>query len=258
MALAAIVAESEFETLDESLKTFYVQNTDTKDYYLDVDGPDRLAVNLQTEKQKLAENNQKLVDQLAKERQKAESLAQQAKKALEKVDAKDGDDLIAKLADLEAKNASYEEALKAERDKQAELAAANARTTREAEIARVMREHKMMPSAAANLRESIEIVRDDDGNYKQRVIDPQTGQPMIQAGQGLTIEQLVAGWKSKAEYGNLFQAEGGGGMGTPGRINGAGPGSGKTMTRTEFAQLQQTSPKSIPEFFAQGGQIVDD
>lgn len=251
MALTAIVPESDFEALDETLKTFYVQNTDTKEYYLDVDNADRLAVNLQTEKTKLADNNQKLVDQLAKAREEAAQLAAKAKAAADKAEGEP--DHSVKLAEYEAKIASYEESLKTEREQRQTVARQAAVSAREADIERVLNKFQMFPTSAANLREATEVVQNEDGTCSVQVVGPD-GKPLMQAGQAVTLETLVAGWQNDPAHATLFAANGVGGTGAPARMNG-GRGASKILKRSQWESM--TAAESTA-FIGEGGIVVPD
>lgn len=94
-----------------------------------------------------------------------------------------------------------------------------------------------------------------NGSFVARVVD-QAGTIRIGDEQGnpMSIDQLVAEMKTDEVFAPVFEGSGAGGGGTPPSGGGGKPPSNKTMSRTEFGQLD---PGQKAAYMKEGGTLTD-
>lgn len=263
MPLTAILEESAFSTLDESLKPLYQQNTENNQYYLDIapTEAEKLAFNLQQEKQKLANNNAELLKQKGEINNKVKAFEalgktpEEIKQLLESNRPEEINKLIEKYESEKLSiSKSFEESLSAEKTAREKYQNQLKQTKLDTAIQQVILDFDLdREIAPANLREYLQVVESEDGNISIQVVE--NGQPALVAGQPKSVEQLLNGFKEQKKLLKMFNAPNGGGTGASNR-QGGGHDSAKTMKRSEW-ETRSRSGENFTEFFAKGGRLVD-
>src|SRR5207253_3980582 len=126
--LSAVLNDAAYQAAEESLKSFYVQNTETKDWWLDVDEPGRLdlagATSLENKKKELKRihDEKKAVETELAAYKALGKGADEIKTALESNRPEEVTKLITDhQAQLESLKASYEEPIKKATDRASNL-----------------------------------------------------------------------------------------------------------------------------------------
>ena len=231
MALLAVLDEAAHGALDDSLKTFYVQNSETKEFHLDI-APDEAAKLAHHQRQQLEAKKADLARVHGEKTALAQKLtafdalgksADDIKAALEGKMPKEAKELLEKFeTDTAALKASYEEPLtkaktrieRAERQAQELLA----RTA----IQQLRNEFDLNDTADYVLKDFIKVVPKDEesGEFIVKVFE--NGQPALVAGQEMKPEQLITSFKEQKKFPAMFNAGTGGGSGAPARQTGSG------------------------------------
>ena len=262
MPIQAVLDETQFNGIaDESLKTLYVQNSDTKQYFLDVEGADALAVNLQKEVERLKSHSSKVLGEkkeLQAKYQSYESLgksAEEIKQALESNRPEDLNKLIEKYeGEKKTLQSSFDESIgeyKSKAEKYQQQALAMALNTK---LAQIRNQFDLNDTADFVLRNFIRAEETEDGQVVTRIYG-EDGQPMLKAMQPITEEQFLNGLKEQKKFLSMFNTPNGGGTGASNRQS-SGQSGAKTMKRAEWEQRKQAG-ENLTEFFANGGRITD-
>lgn len=248
MSIQAVLEEDAFNGLDEPLKALYRQNGDS--YYLNLSSDEaaKLTPNLVTEIDKLKKHNEKVLGE-------KKSVQQQLRELQEQMESKPDPKPDAKRDDAELKRLtqSYEDALKAEKERAEQIKQQVADTLKQAAIAKLRADHNLNETADFVLEKFVRVVpeSDDSDGLVARVFE--NGEPALIAGHYKTPEMLLQEWKEQGKHPGIFNAPSGGGTG--GRNDYGGRQSGaKKVTRSQFDSMDADAKM---EFSRSGGSIVD-
>lgn len=266
MPLLAIIDEKAFEGLaDETVlgKDSFKQNDEDKQFYLNLPAGEagKIAFNLQAEKNKLADNNKKLLDEKVQALAKASAFEEIGKTPEEiqeylKTNQPEAvQELVEKhKAEIKLKDDSFQQQLAKEREARQGLQSSMQKTLSQARLATLVNKFGMESNAVDTLEKHIRFEPKEEGSteYVEKVYS-RDGEQLLVAGQPINGEQLVQGWIEEEKHGNLFAAKGGGGTG--GRNDQKQFSSGtKTMKRSEFDGI---SPPDRMAFIKDGGKLID-
>lgn len=220
--------EAAHGALDDSLKTLYVQNTENKNFYLDV-APDeaaKLAFNLQSQFQ--AKKDELTRVHTEKNTLKAEVDAFKAigktpdelKTAIESNRPEDVTKLVTdyetKMADLKR---SFEEPLTKAEERSQRLAAQVEQSLTDSEIANICQQFGINTAGSFVLRNYIKAVPsptdENPDAYAIKVFE--NGKLMQIAGQDISAEQLVKGFQEQKKFPEIFTVGDGAGTGNTNR-----------------------------------------
>lgn len=258
--LSAVLNDETYNGLDDSLKTFYVQNSDTKDWWLDVDEPGKLDVAGSKELERLRGHNKTVLGEkktVAEKLAAYEALGKTADEIKAALEANQPEAVTKLVADYEAKikqlTESYEGPM-------SELKAANEKLLGEQDqaavrqaIQKAIRDHDLNEMAEFVLPTYLKPVRDENG-VSVRVFE--NGAEAMIAGQPKSLEQLLKGFQDVKAHPQMFNAGNGGGTGATNRQAGLKDGA-KTIKRSDWEQRQRRG-ENLSQFFADGGKVVDD
>jgi hypothetical protein len=244
--LSAVLNDAEYAKADDSLKTFYVQNTDTKDWWLSVDDPGKLDVAGQT----AFTNLKAKLDGAYKERDAAknalkpfEGLGKSADELKAALEANQPENVTKMVADYEAKmealKKSFEDPLNTATEKAKKYETQVQKALTDSEIAKIVANHNLDPETApAILRDYVRAVPKEEGSdeYVTRIFE--NGQPAQIAGQPMSADQLLGGWREGKKFQRMFIAGDGGGSGQGGRQISIGGGSVIQVSR----EASKTNP----------------
>lgn len=232
MPLLAVLDETAHGALDDSLKTLYKQNTENKNFYLDI-APDeaaKVAFGLQADVKKKEDLLKKAHEEKRAAEAKAglfDTLGKTPDEIKELIESKRPED-IQKLiethrTELETVKRSYEEpiATATQRAERAERQAMDlmART----KIQELRNQYDLNDTADYVLRDFIKVVPvEETGEFAVKVFE--NGQPALVAGQEMTPDQLVKSFQEAKKFPAMFNVSDGAGTGTN-RF--AGPNNGK-------------------------------
>lgn len=248
--LSAVLNDGAFQALDESLKTFYVQNTETKDWWLDVDEPGKL----DTAGQNSFKNLKSKLDGAFRERDESKAAlkaftdlgktADEIKEALAANRPEEVTKLVEKYeAEKEALKKSFEEPLKAASEKAAKYEQQIQRSLQQSAIAEARTKYDLNETADFVLRDYIRAIPKEEGSdeYITAVFD--NGERAMVAGQPMTVDQLIKGFQEGKRFPAMFNVGAGAGTGNAG---GQAPHmGGKTFI------VDREASKSNPELYRQ-------
>lgn len=266
MPLLAILDEGAHGALDDSLKTLYKQNSETKQFYLDIspDEAGKVAFNLQAEKTKLAENNAELLKQKGEANSKLkvyESLGKTAEEIKQALEANRPEETAKLVTDYEARikslQDSFDESLKKESSAKESYQKQLHESAVDTEIARLSQSlaFDLNDTAPFVLRNYLKPEEVEDGKVVVRVFE--NGNPALVAGQPKTPEQLLQGFREDKKYLSIFKAGDNGGPGGNNRQTNVPPGT-KTMKRSEYDRRILTDPEAVQKQLSEGYKVVDD
>jgi hypothetical protein len=226
--LSAVLNDADYTAVDESLKTFYQQNSETKDWWLDVDEPGKLDVTGQKELERLRTHNKTV---LGEKKTAAEKLAayeafgkspDELKAALE---ANRPEEVTKMVADYETKfenlKKSFEEPLSHATERAKKLESQIQQTLAATEIAKLRNEYDLNETADYVLRDFIKVVPKEEGSDEFSVKVYENGQPYQVAGQDVSPSQFIKGLQEAKKFPAMFNAGTGGGTGGTNRQVGA-------------------------------------
>ncbi len=262
--LSAVLNDADYTAADDSLKTFYVQNTDTKDWWLSVDDPGKLDVAGQT----AFTNLKAKLDGAFKERDAAknalkpfEGLGKSADELKAALEANQPENVTKMVADYETKmetlKKSFEEPLNTATEKAKKYEAQVQKALTDAEIAKIIANNDLDPETApAILRDYVRAVPREEGSdeYVTRVFE--NGQPAQVAGQPMSTEQLLSGWREGKKYQRMFIAGDGGGSGAGARQFSIGGGKQFQVSREASKSNPSLYQNAKAEAEKVGGQVV--
>lgn len=257
--LSAVLNDADYTAADDSLKTFYVQNTETKDWWLSVDEPGKLDV----AGQKTFKNLKEKLDGAFKERDAAKKLAESFEKfgkspeelqaALE---ANRPEEVTKMVADYETKfenlKKSFEEPLATANERAKKLEALHQQSLAASAIAKLQQDFELNDTAPYVLRDFIKVIPQEDGSDGYAVKVFENGSPKQIAGQDVTPDQLIKSFIEAKKFPAMFNAGTGGGTGAQARQSaGAGAGSIIRIPREEsktnpalYSQAKETAAKT--------------
>jgi hypothetical protein len=262
MPIQAILDETAFGSLDDSLKSIYKQNTENNQYYLDLapTEAEKLAFNLVSEKEKLANNNKELLKQKGEINAKLkafESLgksAEEIQKALEANRPEEVNRLLEEARQREdSLKTSYDESLKTEKSKVERYQQQLHRTAINNKIAQLRAQFDLNDTAEFVLRDYYRAEENEDGQVVTRIYG-EDGKPALTAGQPMSDEQLLKNFQEQKRFLSIFNGGTGGGSGASNRQQTVNSG-GKTMKWSEFNKLSHDARN---KFMQDGGQTVAD
>lgn len=250
--LQAVLDEAAHSSLDDSLKTLYVQNTETKEFHLDI-APDeaaKLAHNLrsQFENKKTAlddlHKSKKTIDDELKAFKALGKTADEIKAALEANRPEEVTKLIEKYeAEKTALQKSFEEPLtkaqgqvKSLTEKYQQMMTANA-------IAKVREQFDLNEMADYVLRDYIRAVPKEEGSDEYVVRVFENGEPAMVAAQPMTTDQLIKGFQDGKKFPAMFNAGQGAGTGMGKAAGGTGSGT--------VIQVSREASKTNPQLYQQ-------
>jgi hypothetical protein len=262
--LSAVLSDADFQAADESLKTFYVQNTETQDWWLDVDEPGKLDVSGQT----AFKNLKTKLDGAYKERDAAvkvangyEKLGKTAEEIAAALEANQPENVTKLVTDYEAKieslKTSFEEPIAKATERARRFEAQVMQSLSQSAIAKLRNDFDLNETADYVLRDFIRVVPKEEGSDELVVRVFDNGSPALIAGREMTTEELIKGFQENKKFPAMFNAGTGGGTGAPARQNGAAPGA-KQMKRSEADNKLVSDPTGMAAFFKDGGKVVDD
>lgn len=210
MPLLAVLDEGAHGALDDSLKSFYVQNTEDKSFYLDI-APDeaaKVAFNLQKQfdaKKKDLERVHGEKTALAQKFKPFEEMGKTADEIRAAMSANQPEDITKLIekhnTELEQIKSSYETPM-AEHKTRAEKLEAQVRQSLESSaISRLVADYGLDPEVAPNVLASfIKAVPKEEGSDEYTVGVFDNGSPALIAGQPMKPEQLVTQWREQGKY----------------------------------------------------------
>lgn len=241
--LLAVLNDAAYNAVDDSLKTFYVQNAETKDWWLDVDDPGKLDVAGKT----AFDNLKTKLDGAFRERDAAlakvkpfEALGKSAEEIQAALIAKQPEDVKAVIAKHETEMENLRKSFEPITAVNEKLKAQVAKSLTDAAISKVATEFNLDPETApAILRDYIKAVPVAEGSdeYVPRVF--LNNEPALVAGQPMTAEQLVKSFQEGKKYSGMFLVG-----------NGSGPGGIRQATHSgNQIVLDRESVKSNPQMY---------
>jgi hypothetical protein len=265
MPLLAVLDEAAHGALDDSLKSLYVQNTDTKEFHLDV-APDeaaKLAHNLRkqfdskkTDLDRVHREKKELADKIAA----FEGLGKTADEIKELINSKRPED-VAKLVEahrleLEQTKASFEEPMVKLKDETGKLRQQIEQQMTQAAIQKLRNEFDLNETADYVLRDFIKVVPKEEGSaeYVTKVVGGD-GQEMLVAGQPIGPDGLIKNFQEAKKFPAMFNAGSGGGTGVTNNTRPAPNSTGKTMKWSQFESMPMHDQE---KFFTDGGVTVAD
>lgn len=242
MPLLAVLDEGAHGALDDSLKTLYVQNTENKQFYLDI-APDeaaKVAFTLQAEVKKkeeatrLAHEAKKVAEAKAKA---YESLGTDPEEIKARLESNRPEDVTKMVTEYEAKikslTESFEEPIKKAEAKAQKLEQQVHQTLTQNAIAKLRSDFDLNETADYVLRDFIKVVPREEGSDEFTVRVFENGQPALVAGQEMSPEQLIKGFQESKKFMPMFNAGAGGGTGASNRQNQT-PAGAKTITVDQY------------------------
>jgi hypothetical protein len=236
--LSAVLSDADFQTADDSLKTFYVQNTETTDWWLDVDEPAKLDVAGQTAFQNLKSK----LDGAFKERDAANKLAKAYKdlgtpeeiKAAK--EANQPENVTKLVSDYEEKienlKKSFEEPIAHATEKVKKYETQIQQSLSQSAIAKLRNQYDLNETADYVLKDFIKVVPKEEGSDEFAVKVFENGSPALVAGREMTTDELIKGFQENKKFPAMFNAGTGGGSGGSARQTAPG---GKTVSVSRAA-----------------------
>ncbi len=243
--LSAVLTDAAYQEADDSLKTYYQQNSESKDWFLDVDEPAKLDFAGQT-----AFNNLKAKldgafkerDQMKKALKEYETVGKTPTEIAELLQANRPEEVTKMVADYETKmetlRKSFEEPLAAATDKAKRLEGVVQKSLTDSAISKLRNEFDLNETADYVLRDFIKVVPKEEGSDEMTVRVFENGQPAMVAGQDMKPEQLIKGFQEQKKFGAMFNAGSGGGASVP-RNGSSFSGSSTKVSR----EASQSTPK---------------
>lgn len=260
MPIRAVLDETSFTGLDESLKTLYVQNPETKQFFLDVDNGDALAFNLQKEVETLRTHNKTVLGEkkTIQEKVKAwESLGKSPEEIKQLLESNRPEEFSKILTDKESEWKSKFESLTEELNNgktQAEQYRTQAlNMALNVKIAQIKDQFDLNDTADFVLKNYLKASETEEGQVTTAFYG-EDGKPLHKAGYPITEEQFLNGLKEQKKYLSMFNAPNGGGTGATNRQT--SQSGTKTIKRSDWEQ-RSAQGENFTEFFTNGGQIID-
>lgn len=227
--LSAVLNDSAYQSADESLKTFYVQNTDTNEWWLNVDEPARLDVagsktlqNKKDELKRIHDEKKAIADELAAYKALGKS-ADELKAALEANRPEEVTKMVKDHQDeIAALKRSFEEPLESAKARAAKLEAQVQNALIQSEIAKLRDTYGLNDAANFTLKEYIKVVPKEEGSDEFVVKVFENGQEALVAGQPQTPDQLIKGFQEQKKYPWMFNVGDGAGTGNTNRTTNSG------------------------------------
>lgn len=249
MPLLAVLDENAYGGLDDSLKTLYKQNTENKQFYLDIspDEAGKLAFTLQSDVKKKEDLLKKAHDDKRAAELKAsafDSLGKSPDEIKELIESKRPEDIQTLISthrtEIETLKNSYAEPITraTERAERAERQAQEllART----KIQELRNQYDLNDTADYVLRDFIKVVPvEESGEFAVKVFE--NGQPAVVAGQEMTPDQLIKSFQEAKKFPAMFNVSDGAGTGNTSRQ--AGTGSTKHLEGLTGTALLQAARK---------------
>lgn len=256
--LSAVLNDEAFNGLDESLKTFYHQNSETKEWWLGVDDPGKLDVSGAKELERLRNHNKTVLGEKKTAAEKLaafEALGKTADEIKAALEANQPENVTKMVADYEAKleqlKASYEGPMAELKTQNEKLLAEQDQAAVKQAIQKAARDFDLDGELAEFILPSyLKPVRDDNG-VAVKVFE--NGNEAIVAGEPKTIEKLVKEFRESKKHLKMFNAGEGGGTGASNRMAATVNGS-KVMKRTEFESMANDARF---KFIREGGTLTD-
>jgi hypothetical protein len=266
MPILAVLDEGAHGALDESLKSLYVQNSETKQFYLDI-APDeaaKVAFNLQKQfdnkKTELTNKHKELNEAKAKVAafEGLGKSADEIKAALESNRPEAVTELMEKhRTELESLKKSYEEPLTQATEKAKRYEAQVQQSLADAAISKLIADHELDPETApAILRDYVKAVPKEEGSDEYRTQIFENGSPALVAGQPMSGEQLLNGWREGKKFQRMFLAGEGGGSGAPAKQGGAFGGKNIPVSRAAVKADVNVFRAAEEQAAKVGGQVV--
>jgi hypothetical protein len=256
MTIKAIIDATAFEALEEPMQGLYQQNTENKNYYLDLETgeADKLAFGLVGERDKLAANNKKLLD----EKIQANARATEAeRKAAELANTGNDTDVVDKethTKELLALKQSFDDELANRDNEKQALYGALAETAQKSTVSQLVTEYNLDPEYAAHVLPDYIKAEVVDNNVFVNVYE--NGEKALVAGTPKTPKHLLEGFLANGKYKQMFLANNGGGGGANNNHRPAQNGL-KSMKRSDFDKLSISDPVAARSFISEGGKPID-
>lgn len=271
MPLLAIIDEAAYTALADNTvlgKDSFIKDEKTNTFRLALDGTEagKLAIPLQNENRKLADNNAKLLDEKIKTAAKVTAY-EKLGKTPEEIETilKEGvtadtekltKEFEAKVESLKTENQRALDAAKAEAEESANGKAETEKhlisTIKRTKIAELKNEFDLNAVADHVLAAHIDVVYDEDlKKYTERVVE--NGEVAYKGTAFKTPAQLVEDLRANKDYSGMFNAGVASGSGAPPRQGGPAPGA-KTKRRSEFDAMGHMERS---QFMKDGGNVVD-
>jgi DNA-binding transcriptional MerR regulator len=246
MPLLAVLDEGAHGALDESLKGLYVQNTDTKEYHLDI-APDeaaKLAHNLRTQfEAKKTDLNRVHGEKtaLATKLKAFEDLGKTADEIKAAIESNRPEEVNKLLADSQAKHQaeveqlrkSFEEPLATAQEKAKKYEAEIQKSLTTSAIQTIRNQFDLNETADYVLRDYLRAVPKEEGSDEYVVKVFENGAPAMVAGQEMKPDQLIKRFQEEKKFLPMFNAGKDGGTGGTNRQTAGGSG-------TKYAELPPT------------------
>lgn len=219
MPILAVLDETAHAALDDSLKTLYKQNTENKNFYLDI-SPDEAA--------KVAFNLQSQFDNKKAELTKKHTELNELRAKVAGFDAlgMSSDEIKAALAskqpaDVQALQTKHETEMSNLRKSFEPITAANEKmkaqiqqSLSQAEISRLITAHGLDPETApAILRDYVRTVPKAEGSDEYHTQVYLNNEPALVAGQPMTTDQLIKSFQEGKKFSGMFLVGNGAGTG---------------------------------------------
>lgn len=265
MPLQATIEAAEFDALPDTTtlgKDSFVKNEKENKFFLNLPDAEasKLAFSLTDSVNKLTENNKNLLTQKGAVNDKLkpwEALGKTPEEIAELINSKRPED-VQKLVEAhntekETLKKSFEEPLNAAKLRADKFEQLHRENLAKSTISKLRADHSLDETAEFVLRDFIRVVPVEEGSddYTIKVFDG--GQPALVAGQPMTPDQLVTGFREAKRFQTMFLAGGGGGTGANPNQQNSG-GGGKAMNRTSFEAL---SSEAQFKHIREGGTLTD-
>jgi hypothetical protein len=247
MPILAVLDEAAHGSLDDSLKTLYVQNTEDKKFYLDIspDEAGKVAFNLQKQldnKKTELTNVHKEKNELKKTVDTFSTLGKSADEIKAALEANRPEEVTKLVSDYEAKiktlSESFEEPIRTAKERAEKLEAQYRKTLQESAVSKLRNQFDLNDAADHVLKDFIQVVPAAEGSDDYVVQVFENGQPALVAGQPMKPDQLITSWREQKKYSGIFNAGDGGGAGQGGRQISVNGGSVITIPR----EASKTNP----------------
>lgn len=266
MPLLAVLDEGAHGALDESLKPLYVQNTETKQFYLDI-APDeaaKVAFNLQKQFDAKKADLQRVhgektaIEQKYKAYEGLGKTADEIKQALAANRPEEVTKLVEKYETEKAElRKSFEEPLTKATERAKKLESQFQQTLASSEISKVVAAYQLDPETAPSiLRDYIRAVPKEEGSDEYVTQVYENGQPALVAGQPMSTEQLIKGWQEGKKFQGMFLAGREGGTGGSNRQVQSFGGKTFTVSREASKTNPQLYQSAKAEAEKVGGQVA--
>ena len=258
--LLAVLDETKFSSLDETLQGLYKQNTQTKDYYLNLpeSEAEKLTFNLNGKVTKLKGD----LDKVHKDKKDGDKLLESYQafgtpEEIQELKESNQPEQVSEIvekhkAEIEKIKQSYDDKLtKLETDfKTADSQLGQ--SLKQSTISKLVTQFNLDPEVAPHILKDFIDVRTDENGGEKKVVVIKDGEPYQITGNPAKPDQLISEFIENKTFQKMFNANGGGGTGSTN--NQLGSQSKRTQATKE--ELNAMSPTDKREFYLNGGEQI--